>query len=304
MKLRVSVAGILFPQARKSLAAMEETLRFLQGKADMLEFYRESGEDAAVGELLKETGLASIFVAVIPLKEKGLNLCGPDAENRKAAVLEMEDAVKRARNLGCEAVMLCSGKKPQGGHWASMACLDAFTRSLREIAAFVQETGPVMPLLLEPCDSGLDVKHLLGPTALSVEMVRRVREFYPAFSLTMDTAHVAEEGEDFLEAMDLARPYCSHVHFANCMLQNSADPLYGDKHPGFDYPGGSLPYAELARILQGLEARYADARLDIALEVLCRENDPYAHFLAIREQLPRLFEQREKSKAPSYAGGR
>ncbi len=63
--------------------------------------------------LFKETGLASIFVSVIPLKEKGLNLCGPDEANRKAAVAEMIEGVNRARIIGSEAVMLCSGKKPQ-----------------------------------------------------------------------------------------------------------------------------------------------------------------------------------------------
>ena len=115
---------------------------------------------------------------------------------------------------------------------------------------------------------------------------------------------VAEEGEDFLEAMALARPLCSHVHFANCMLQNSADPLYGDKHPGFDYPGGSLPPAELLRIFRGLEAAYGDARLDIALEALCREPDPFANFSAMREQFPWLFANREKNPARHGAGGK
>ena len=289
MKLRVSAAAILFPEARRSFAAMEEMLRFLQGKVDMVEFYRESGEDAAIGGLFKETGLASIFISVVPLKEKGLNLCGPDEANRRAAVAEMIDGVNRARVIGSEAVMLCSGKKPQGGRAEIMYSLDAFTRSMRELTDYIKATGSSLPLLLEPCDSGLDAKHLLGSTALSVDMVRRVREFYPPFSLTMDTAHVTEENEDFMEAMDHAIPYCNHVHFANCMVSDPSDPLYGDKHPGFDYPGGSLPYPELERIFEELKTCYGNGHLDIALEALCRAPDPYANFLSMQEQMPFLF---------------
>lgn len=291
MKLRVSVAGILFPEARKSFSGMERTLRYLRGKVDMVEFYYEGGDDASVGKLFKENELAGIFVAVIPLKEKGLNLCGLDEENRKAAIAETIACIDRARGLGAEAVMVCSGKNPANRADISR-CLDAFVQSMQEISDYMKRTGESLRLLLEPCDSEMDARHLLGPTKLAVEAVRRVREFCPGFSLTMDTAHVLEEGEDFLQAMELARPYCSHVHFANCMVANRMDALYGDKHVGFDYPDGGFTYLELEKIFKALEKLYGDGHLDIALEILCRETDPFAHFEAVRSNTPWLFSAR------------
>ena len=37
----------------------------------------------------------------------------------------------------------------------------------------------------------------------------------------MDTAHTVEEGEDFLEALTAVKPYCNHIHFANCFIKMS-----------------------------------------------------------------------------------
>lgn len=291
MKLRVSVAAILFPDARHSLSAMKETLEFLHGKVDMIEFYYEGRDEFSVARLLEHSGLASIFIAVIPLKEKGLSPCSTEENNRRAAVEEMKLCVDRARLFGSEGVMVCSGKSPSDPREIPR-CMDAFVESMREVAGHISQTGEPIKLLLEPCDSAMDAKHLLGPTSLSVEAVERVRAFYPNFSLTIDTAHVAEEGENFSGAMALAQPYCNHVHFANCMVADPSDPLYGDKHVDFDYPGGAFSYSGLKDIFGDLEDMYGGSHLDIALEVLCRDADPFAHFETMMAQMPWLFGRR------------
>ena len=289
MKLKTSTAAILFPDSRHSLKSMEDTTGYLNGKVNMLEFYYEGENDSAVGRLLEKNDLEGIFIGVIPLKERGLNLCSLDEENRTAAVQLMFKCIERTRLTGCHSLMLCSGKRPMSDSDIP-ACADAFVRSVQQIMEYeAAGSGSPVKLLLEPCDSSMDVKHLLGPTHRVIDTAKRISNLPGSFGLTMDTAHVAEEHEDFMEAMSAARPYCNHVHFANCAVQDPADPFYGDKHVGFDYPGGSFPYSALEKIFRSLEHMYKDDSLSIALEILCRADNPYKNFDAIMANMPWFF---------------
>lgn len=291
MKLKTSVAGILFPQARHSYKEMEATASYLNGKVDMLEFFYEGEDDAAVGRLLERNNLQGVFIAVIPQKERGLNLCSLDEENRLGAVSLTKECIDRARVTGCHGVMVCSGKFPANPADVS-ACTDAYYRSMLEVLDYERKSSvdSRIKLLLEPCDSAMDAKHLLGPTSRVVDVSRRILEQCgDGYGLTMDTAHVAEEGEDFMEAMAIAKPYCGHVHFANCVVKDTTDPFYGDKHVDFAYPGSEFQYETLKNLFGKLENLYGEAHLSIALEILCRAENPYQSFDGIMEQMPWFF---------------
>ncbi|MCD8139378.1 MAG: hypothetical protein LUE17_06315 [Planctomycetaceae bacterium] len=189
------------------------------------------------------------------------------------------------RDNGLRQFMICSGKigpDPDGQ-------LRALEASVEELYTYAAGKNLPVRILLELCDSTMDARHLLGPTSRCVSFVETMRARGFPLELTMDTAHVAEEGEDFLEAIRATKPYCNHVHFANCLISDPANPLYGDKHLGFEYPDTVWSPTALADVFAGLEALYpGDDELRIALEVLCREDDPYAYFDSMWASLPFL----------------
>jgi sugar phosphate isomerase/epimerase len=102
-----------------------------------------------------------------------------------------------------------------------------------------------------------------------VEVSERVRARVPGFGLLIDLSHLPLQGEGIREALKVSRDHLVHVHVGNCVL-DAADPLYGDQHPRFGYPGGVNGVAELREFLQGLlDVGYLrpDARATLAFEV-------------------------------------
>ena len=152
-----------------------------------------------------------------------------------------------------------------------------------------KRTGATLQFFLEPCDSCLDAYFLLGPTDRSVKALERIRKDFDNIGLVMDTAHVAEEGEDFIQAMEMAQDCCNRIHFANCQISDPQAEFYGDKHIGFDYPGSVFTYSEYKRIYDAMENMYSGKELTITLEVLCRQEDAFVHFEKIMEGMPWFF---------------
>ncbi len=62
------------------------------------------------------------------------------------------------------------------------------------------------------------------------------------------------EEEEEPEAPDVLKhimPYLYHVHIGNCVL-DPEDPLYGDTHPTFAYPNGSIKLRDVANFVKAL----------------------------------------------------
>jgi len=289
MNLKRSVAlSVLFPRSRYEADAFGRSLRFLSAwPLDSVEFYYEGPDRERISRDLASSGLTGIYIAVIPLKGQDLSLCAPDEPHRQAALDLAKRCVDEAGQLGCAQVMINSGRHP--GEALADLGLKQFKRSVQELAAYIG-TRPI-GLLLEPCDSQMDARNLLGPTALSADVARALRRTVPNFALTLDTAHIREEGEDFLTEVSRALDCCDHLHFANCVVDDPADPYYGDKHVGFDYPGSAFTPAELKRLFTALQPMYQNRSCRIALEILCREPDPEAYFRRVAAQIPWFFQE-------------
>ena len=142
---------------------------------------------------------------------------------------------------------------------------------------------------LEPCDSRMDVRHLLGPTSRAIKAVERIKKDFDNIGLTMDTAHVAEEGEDFMQAMEAAKQHCNHIHFANCQICDPHAAFYGDKHVGFDYPGGTFTYGKIKQIYDAMARIYASEELTIALEIYSYQDNAFEHFEKLMAEMPWYF---------------
>lgn len=149
-------------------------------------------------------------------------------------------------------------------------------------------------LELEPCDSRIDARQFIGPYERAGALCDMLRDAGVALHLTMDTAHVAEEGQDFDQAICHVKRHCEHVHYANCFLKDAQHPLYGDKHLGYEYPDTEWGFDALEALTKRLGALYEDDdTLMIGLEALCREADPFAYFDATWARMPYLAGTKE-----------
>lgn len=292
MNLKRSIAlSMFFPKSRSDANAFKRALEFLkEWPMDSVEFYYDGENRKEVAAALEKSGYLGIYIAVIPLKEQNLSLCALDDNHRKQAVLLAQRCIDEAFELGCRGVMMNSGRNPGKGRVDEG--IKSFMQSVKELQKYIGTRS--IHLLLEPCDSQIEAKNLLGPTRLSVDVTRALRKDIPDFSLVLDTAHVYEEGEDFLQAVQNALDCCDHLHFANCVVSDSSDPFYGDKHIGFDHPGSAFSYFDLFRIFKALEELYQGRECRIALEVLCREPDPEQYFRKVAAQMPWFWQMNDR----------
>lgn len=277
MKLINSVCTTLFfPKSRKSIDEFSRMAHFLSEKGmDCIEFYHDGDGRDKIGNILSDTGLNGVYIAVIPSKEKKLHLCDENEDGRIAAVNLFKNCIDEAQANGMTELMMNSGHI---GNSVEKG-LDALAKSVEELFDYANKKNYKLRLLMEPCDSAMDACQLIGPYKRTLQFLQRMHAEGLPLELTMDTAHTVEEGEDFLEALAAVKPYCNHIHFANCFIKDEQSPLYGDKHLGYEYEDTEWTVPALASLFEGLKALYKDGEtLRIGLEVLCRVDDPYKYF--------------------------
>ena len=268
----------LFPKTVLDSKALLDVLNHLDGMGfGMVEFYTEPGMDEAIAALLKACGFKSILIAVLPLKAAGPSLCAVDEAERQAAQTTLRACIDRAAALGCQSVMVNSGFLPKEAGLLSAAC-HAYSRSIDDAFAYISSKGYPLGITLEPGDSCVQSFQLLGPTNRVLETTQPLSNRHPAYTLTMDVAHLIEEGEAVMHALRACLPWCSHVHLCNCVMDDPADSMYGDKHVDFDWPGASLTYADFQALFQELVALYGERDWTVTLEITCRAEDNIAWF--------------------------
>ncbi|HHW31648.1 MAG TPA: sugar phosphate isomerase/epimerase [Clostridiaceae bacterium] len=284
MKLINSVCtNLYFPKSRKNIDEFRRMAYFLAEKGiECIEFYHDGDSRDKIGSVLLDTGLSSVYIAVIPSKESRLDLCHESEEGRTAAVKLFKSCIDEAQHNGIPEIMMNSGRIGNNVEKG----LDSLAKSIEELYDYVQQKNYSLCFLMEPCDSIMEAFHLIGPYARTLEFMKRMDNAGLPIKLTLDTAHTVEEGENFLEALKAVKPYCNHIHFANCFIKDRKNPLYGDKHLGYEYPDTEWMIPDLSNLFISLEGLYGhDEDLRIGLEALCRQEDPYEYFNSVWESL-------------------
>lgn len=298
MKIVNSVcSSLVFPKSRNSLDEFRHMAEFLSAMGmDCLEFYFDGYGRNQIGNVLSDTGLDSVYIAVIPSKESELFLCDTNDSNRQAAIDMFCNCIEEAQANGISRVMINSGKA-QSDHRNSFNALENSVEALFNYAA--SKNYKDFALTLEPCDSNMEAFHLIGGYKLALNFAQRMHTKGLPLEITLDTAHSAEEGEDFATALSALKPYCNHIHFANCNITEQNSPFFGDKHLGFEYPNTVWSAAALRDLTTQISTIYKeDDQLQIGLEFLCREDDPYKYFEKMWELLPFIHKE-----APDNRGG-
>lgn len=290
MRLINSVCStLMFPDTRRDIDAFRRAAEFLKGRgAECMEFYYDGPAADDFGAVLDENGLDGVYIAVLPSKEQKQWLCDLDEVARRKAVALFKDCIDRALDNGVNQVMINSGALDPDPERQ----LDALADSVADLFDHAAKKGQAVRLLMEPCDDNMQAYHLLGDFRRTREFTRRVNDAGHPMELTMDCAHSAEVGEDFAEAVRATKPWCRHVHFANCNIRDRDSEFYGDKHVGFDYPDTEWTPAALEKLFRQLQEIYSgDEELRIGIEILCREDDPCAYYDKVWSMVPFLHKE-------------
>ena len=258
-----------FPQCMQGDGPILETLAAIAEDPFFTAIEVGRINDAAVrrsaAALLQAAGLGIGFGCQPMLLAGRHDLNSLTDAKRRAAIDTCLTGLEQAVELGATKLAVLSGPDPAEAD--RNAATDALVDSLTELGQACAGAG--LRLCLETFDRDIDKKCLIGPNHLGVAVSARVRERVPDFGLLIDLSHLPLQGEGIQEAVRATRDHLSHVHIGNCVLE-SGNPLYGDQHPRFGYPGGSNDVDELRTFLAALlDVGYLkpDARATLAFEV-------------------------------------
>lgn len=223
-----------------------------------------SAEWRAIGSSLERFGVQAVLLAGLPLLRAGVALCSA-GEDRRRAIAVVRDTIEQACEAGAGAVLVTSGRADDPRD--RVAALSRLVDSLTELAEFAADVAPDLRLRLEPTDTELQHRQLVGATTLAVSIAEQVGERGLELDLNLDLSHLLELGEQPAQSLARARPHCRHVHLANCVLE-SGHPLRGDRHPPFGHPGSLVGVPEIAETLRSLSRLgYLNPEVVIGLEV-------------------------------------
>ena len=190
----------------------------------------------------RRRGAGLVYLAGLPLMRADATLIG-EFESRRRAIAMVKDIAEQAAEAGAESVMITSGRLDAGADHDE--AVSRLVESFIELAVFAAEHAPGVMLRLEPTDTDLQHRQLVGSTELALSIVRRVRAAGQAMDVNLDLSHLIELGEVPRDSLAIAAFACRHVHLANCAIE-VGHPLRGDRHPPFGTPGTEVGIVELA----------------------------------------------------------
>ncbi|MDR2674282.1 MAG: TIM barrel protein [Opitutaceae bacterium] len=215
---------------------------------------------------IRRSGKANIVYAthLVPLRKISF---ASDSYFEQAQVrMIIADMVEQAGTCGCSGFIFASGgpafaRGSQANHDAfyDFCCWPCGALAKYNIDA-----------LLEPFDYDFDKAYLYGPLDKNIELVERVARVHPNIGIELDIAHLPLMREELAGSIRRCGRWLKRVHFGNCVMKNTADPFYGDRHPPVGYPGGEIDTPQLAVALRTLlETGFlsAEKRGDVVLEL-------------------------------------
>ena len=257
-------------------------------QVDAVEFYTDLKNVARYAKAAADHGLTPVYLTAIAQKRSGTcQLCATEESVRAASVEFTKESVSRAMDAGISWTLIQSGPMPADVAREGDA-LDALARSLEELSQFA---GDRITMNLEPCDRSVDVRQLLGPTMETYTFMSRLNLPYDNVKLTMDVAHITELFEDPLTAIALCKPYCRHIHLANCVLKHGAA-LFGDKHPPYGAEDSCYTSEQARDMFQKIEQMYADTPFLASLEMIHQGLRTLDYVEAVLQSAPWFYRKR------------
>lgn len=245
------VHHMLYPQCVEDPASHEATLGAFSRRTDIETFDCCVPYDAAIrrrlAPLLKGCGKEIVYAShLFPLRK--ISFCSTCPQEQGLIRLAMSDLIRVAGKAGASAVIFGSGSGgPRENHEAARS---AFSSFCRWFCKELDRHG--MSAMLEPFDTDVDKKFLMGPVRDCVSLVESLLPETANFGIELDIAHLPLMGENIEDAIRAAAPHLLRVHLGNCILKDKTSSFYGDMHPPVGFEGGEIDTPELTRVLRTL----------------------------------------------------
>ena len=244
------VHHMLYPDCGEKPDEHVRTLIALAQRADIETFdcclpYEETTR-AELVPALRDCGKTDVTFAThfVPLRK--LSFCDPSPVAQGQARLIVADMIACAAAIGASGFIFASGGPSPDA--ATPEHHVAFAEFVRWLCGELKPHG--ITAMLEPFDTTVDKKFLYGSTATCVELIESLRPDVSNLGIELDVAHLPLMGESFEQAIRTVAPHLRRVHLGNCVLRDTAHPLYGDTHPPVGLPGGEIDVPELTEILR------------------------------------------------------
>lgn len=170
-----------------------------------------------------------------------------EENERLKAEQTLLEAVEEAEYLGAKGIAFLAGKWQEETKEQAYAQLLKTTRRVCDYAA-----GKGMMVELEVFDYDMDKAALIGPAPYAARFAADMRTTHNNFGILVDLSHFPTTYETSQFVIRTLRPYITHLHFGNAVVQKGADG-YGDLHPRLGYPNSANDTAELVDYLRVLK---------------------------------------------------
>lgn len=214
---------------------------------DAIEVKGFGAQNEEAKAILEQSHLKVCYGAQPRLLGPKLNPNDLDEEGRLKAEKTLLEAVDEAEYLGAKGIAFLAGKwQPETKDQAFFQLLKT-TRAVCDYAA-----AKNMMVELEVFDFDMDKAALIGPAPLAAEFAAQMRTTHNNFGLLVDLSHFPTTYETSKFVIQLLRPYITHFHFGNAVVQPGCDG-YGDLHPRMGYPNSANDTMELVDYFKQLK---------------------------------------------------
>jgi len=239
-----------FPQCAKGEGPILETIERIVHddffEAIEVSWIKDDATRTKVRSLFESSHMKIVYGAHPRILGNKLNLNSLDTVERRKAVEEMKQAIDEARFLGCNDFAFLSGKAPD------KTKIEEYKKAFVESCWEICEYAAPMMIHLETFDTDVDKCCLVGQSALARELALKIRRRCPNFGLLLDLSHLPIQHEKASVAIPTVGELLTAAHVGNAYLADKSNPVYGDNHPRFGYPGSCNDVDELTDFLAQL----------------------------------------------------
>jgi len=212
-----------------------------------LKGYGTPEANAEAKAILDQSHLKICYGAQPRLLGPKLNPNAIDEDERKKAEATLLEAIDEAEYFGAKGIAFLAGK------WEEATKAEAYQQLLKTTRAVCDYAATKnMNVELEVFDFDMDKAALIGPAPYAAQFAADMRMTHNNFGLLVDLSHFPTTYETSQFVIRTLRPYITHFHFGNAVVQPGFDG-YGDLHPRMGYPHSANDTAELLDYLRVLK---------------------------------------------------
>jgi sugar phosphate isomerase/epimerase len=242
---------LLFPASFEDVIVHRETFPIalsLEAFEVIDMFIPVGGEvEREMTDLLLKSGKEAVYNCPLMVGDH-LNPHSSEERIRQQTLETLYVHLDRAKRLKSKKVGVASGIDP-----GVLQRKEQTQWFVEYLVAACQYAAPELEVIIEPFDRSIGKNLLIGSSVEAREVVEAVQNRgHHNIGIMIDMGHIPIMGETFEHATKVLAPFIRHVHLGSCLINDRPDPLYGDMHPPWGYPGGENDVKETADFLECL----------------------------------------------------